>query len=89
MKIARLNSVTTSLVSSHKLCEILREIVLRMPQGYSLLAPVRPESMHIFYATSTVTVIATKETIRLVIQIPLKTDRSSYSVYEPIRSNTR
>jgi hypothetical protein len=30
------------------------------------------------------TAIGTKETIRLVIQIPRKTDRSTYSVYEPI-----
>jgi hypothetical protein len=55
-----------------------------MPQGYSLLAPVRPESMHIFYGTSAVTAIVTKEAIRLVIQIPLKTDRFTYYVYEPI-----
>jgi hypothetical protein len=70
----RLNTVTASLVPSQKLCEILREIVLRVPQGYSLLASVRPESMHVFYATSAVSVIATQETIRLVIQIPLETD---------------
>jgi hypothetical protein len=70
IEMARLNTVTARLVLSHKLCEILRKILLIMPQGYSLLAPVRPESMHIFYATSAVTAIATKETIRLVIQIP-------------------
>jgi hypothetical protein len=40
--------------------------------------------MHIFYATSAISEIATKETICLVLQIPLKTDRSTYSVYEQI-----
>jgi hypothetical protein len=60
MEIARLNTVTTSLVSSHKLCEILQEVVLRMQEGYSLLAAVRPETMHIFYATSAISAVATK-----------------------------
>jgi hypothetical protein len=58
--------------------------MLKMPQRYSLLAAVRPESMHLFYANSAISAIATQKTIRLLIQIPLKTDGSTYSVYDPI-----
>jgi hypothetical protein len=74
MDTARLNTITASLVPSHKLSEILREIVIRIQQGYSLLAPVPPETMHIFYATSAISAIATKEEIRHLIQNPLKTE---------------
>jgi hypothetical protein len=84
MDMARLSTITASLLPSHKLCEILREIVIRMPQGYSPLAPVRPETIHIVYATSAISAIATKETIRLPIQVTLKTKGSTYSIYDPI-----
>jgi hypothetical protein len=88
LNMAPLSTITASLVPSQKLCEILREIVIKMPQGYSLLAPVRPESMHIFYAASAISAIATQEMIRLLIQIPLKTDGSTYSVYDTITITT-
>jgi hypothetical protein len=40
--------------------------------------------MHIFYAASEITALATGEAIRLIIQFPLKTESRTYSVYNPI-----
>jgi hypothetical protein len=38
----------------------------------------------LFYASSEITVLATSEAIHLVIQIPLRSERRTYSVYNPV-----
>ena len=40
--------------------------------------------MHLFYATAQVAVLAISKAIRLVIQLPLRSERRTYSVYIPI-----
>jgi hypothetical protein len=84
LDMAALRRLTASLLSSHKLLEILRDIYLQLEQGYTFMATLKPENMHLFYASSETTALATEEAIRLIIQIPLRTERRTYSVYEPI-----
>jgi hypothetical protein len=40
--------------------------------------------MHLFYASLEIGVLATIEAIRLVIQIPLRTERRTYLIYAPV-----
>jgi hypothetical protein len=40
--------------------------------------------MHLFYASSEISVLATGEAIRLIIQIPLRSERQTYTVYTPV-----
>jgi hypothetical protein len=40
--------------------------------------------MHIFYASVSITAFATPEAMRLVIQIPLRTESRTYLVYTPV-----
>jgi hypothetical protein len=40
--------------------------------------------MHLFYASLEIAVLATIEAIRLVIQIPLRTERRIYLIYAPV-----
>jgi hypothetical protein len=40
--------------------------------------------MHLFYASLETAVLATIEAIRLVIQIPLRTERQTYLMYAPV-----
>jgi hypothetical protein len=40
--------------------------------------------MHLFYASLEIAVLATIEAIRLVIQIPLRTERRTYLIYAPV-----
>jgi hypothetical protein len=40
--------------------------------------------MHIFYDSMQLMAIATDESVRLVVQIPLKTEQSTYTIYEAI-----
>jgi hypothetical protein len=40
--------------------------------------------MHLFYAFLEIAVLATIEAIRLVIQIPLRTERRTYPIHAPV-----
>jgi hypothetical protein len=64
--------------------DILQEILVRLEPGYTLLATLKPEAMHIFYASVSITAFATPEAIRLVIQIPLRTESRTYLIYTPV-----
>jgi hypothetical protein len=39
--------------------------------------------MHLFYASLEIAVLATTEAIRLVIQIPLRTEKRTYLIHAP------
>jgi hypothetical protein len=49
-----------------------------------ILAALKPENMHLFYASLEIAVLATIEAIHLVIQIPLRTERRTYMIYAPV-----
>ncbi|PNF40358.1 hypothetical protein B7P43_G03254 [Cryptotermes secundus] len=84
LDMATLHRLTTSLLPSHKLFAILRDIYVQLEQGYSFITALKPENMHLFYASSEIAVLATSEAIRLIIQLPLRTEQRTYTVYEPI-----
>jgi hypothetical protein len=69
----RLSSV---LIPPSNLSRVLQEVVLRLPQGISLIAGFAIEDMYKYYEVATVQAYATSSNIRLVVRIPLKgTDR--------------
>jgi hypothetical protein len=43
--------------------------------------------VHLFYETAEIAALATSDVIRLVVQVPLKTERRIYTVYDPISSH--
>jgi hypothetical protein len=49
-----------------------------------ILTALKPENMHLFYASLEITVLATIEAVRLVIQISLRTERRTYLTYAPV-----
>jgi hypothetical protein len=49
-----------------------------------ILVFVKPENMHLFYASLEIAVLATIKAIRLVIQIPLQTERRTYLIHAPV-----
>jgi hypothetical protein len=55
-----------------------------LDQGYTLITALKPENMHWFYAYSEIAVLATSEAIRLIVQIPLRNERRTYMVYNPV-----
>jgi hypothetical protein len=84
LDMATLHRLTASLLSSHKLFAILSDIYVQLDQGYTLIAALKPENMHLFYASSEIAVLATSDAIRPVVQIPIRTERRTYMVYTPV-----
>jgi hypothetical protein len=84
LDIAALHKLTASLVPSHKLFEILRDIYVQLDQDYTFIAALKPENMHLFYESADIAAVATSDAVRLIIQIPLRTERRTYLVYTPI-----
>jgi hypothetical protein len=67
---ATLYRLTASLLPWHMLYAIFRDFYVQLDQGYMLIAALKPENMHLFYASSEIAVLATSEAIRLIVQIP-------------------
>ena len=84
LDIATLHKLTASLLPAHKMFAILRDIHIHLDQCYALIAALKPENMHLFYASSEIAVLATSEAIRLIVQIPLRTEKRTYMVYHPV-----
>jgi hypothetical protein len=64
---------------------IKKYFILADPQRCpGILAALKPENMHLLYVSLEITVLATIEVIRLVIQIPLRTKRWTYLIYAPV-----
>jgi hypothetical protein len=59
---------------------MLQEILVSTEPYYTLLATIKPEIMHVFYATVAIAALPTPEAIRLLIQIPLRTEGWAYLV---------
>jgi hypothetical protein len=72
--------LTASLIHSHRLHEVLQEILVGIEPGYFLLTTIKPETMHVFYTTVAIAALATPETILLLIQMLLRTEGRAYQV---------
>jgi hypothetical protein len=71
LDMATLHKLTASLLPSQKLLAILRDIYVQLDEGYTFTTALKLENMHLFYASAEISVLATRDTIHLVIQIPL------------------
>jgi hypothetical protein len=79
-----MRDIRACLLPSQKLFAILRDIYVQLDQGYTFITALKLENIHLFYALAEISVLATSDTICLVIQIPLRTERKTYKVYIPI-----
>jgi hypothetical protein len=69
----------------HEVVYIIRIIDLLLPRLCpGILAALKPENMRPFYASLEIVVLTTIEAIRLVIQIPLRTERRTYLIHAPV-----
>ncbi|PNF43961.1 hypothetical protein B7P43_G00919 [Cryptotermes secundus] len=84
LDLAMTHRLTASLLPSHKFFAILRDIYVQLDQGYSFITALKPENLHVFYASAQVAVLATEEAIRLIIQLPLRHEKRTYLVYDPV-----
>jgi hypothetical protein len=79
-----MNRLKVSFIPAKKLTETLQGVLVWLEHDCSLVTTIRPENMHIFYTSLHIAVIATINSIRLIVHIPLKTESQAYSASNPI-----
>lgn len=79
-----MGKLTPKLVSPTKLLEILKNFQTFMPITLQLVTPVLLENLHIFYDIGKASAYVIDHTIRLFIEIPLKSAEREFTIYKAI-----
>jgi hypothetical protein len=61
-----------TLIPPTTLSSILRNVSLLLPEGYTLLAGLKQNDVYLYYEHSKVLVYANHHTLRVIIDVPLK-----------------
>jgi len=64
--------LSIKLVNLTVLQSILRNVTLRLPEGYELIAGTNIENIHLYYDVTAVSIVANTHCINLLLHIPLK-----------------
>jgi hypothetical protein len=73
-----------SLINPTVLQNILRNVSLHIPEGFELIAGIRTENIYLYYELVKISVAATPHCIELMINVPLKTANSFFTLYKII-----
>lgn len=73
--------LSSVLIPPAKLTELLKEIVLKLPVGLSLIVKTELDKIYSYYQIVNVHAISIKNVIRLVIDIPLQNTHSNFELY--------
>lgn len=76
--------IDPKLVSPTKLLDILKNVQTFMPTTLQLITPVLLENLHIFYDIGKASAYIIDHTIRLFIEIPLKSSEREFTIYKAI-----
>ena len=82
LELTSLTKLTVSLLPSKKLKYILQRILINLEPGIGLIATLKPEFMYIFYEAIQITAVASPHAIRLFLQMPLREDSRTFSIFK-------
>jgi hypothetical protein len=71
-------------VNPATLQNILRNVSLRLPQGYELIAGTRADTLYYYYELAKVTLIGNAHGIKILVHVPLKTASQQFTLYKII-----
>ena len=74
---------------SDSFTNILRNVTLRLPEGFELIAGTNMENIHLYYDLTTVSVVANTHCIHLLLNVPLKSANRYFTLYKVISLPTR
>jgi len=66
------------LVKPIMLQNFLRNVTLHLPERYELMVGNRTENVHIYYELAKVSLVANALSIKLIVNVPLKTTNSYF-----------
>ena len=78
-----------SLISPTTLQGILRNISLQFPEGYELIVGTKSDKMYLYYELVRVSVTGNVYSMKLVVNVPLKTANSQFTLYKADALPTR
>jgi hypothetical protein len=76
--------LSMNLISPKLLYDILRNLTLSLPDGYTLFTSINKEDIHLYYESIAVTVLVDKTSIKLMISVPFKTFHAEYQLLRVI-----
>ncbi|PNF38200.1 hypothetical protein B7P43_G13468 [Cryptotermes secundus] len=83
LELTRVGKLSSTLINSCNLSELLQQVNLHLPKGTSMLMGLNMEDMYIlYYAVATLHATATSWSIRFFIDIPLRAADRSFTLYQ-------
>ena len=82
LDLTSLRKLSSALISPYNLSVILQQDSLQLPSGMSMLTGLTGEDMYVYYTIATVHAVATSQSLRLFIDIPLKAADSYFELYQ-------
>ena len=82
LDLTSLRKLSSALISPYNLSVILQQDSLQLPSGMSMLTGLTGEDMYVYYTIATVRAVATSQSLRLFIDIPLKAADSYFELYQ-------
>jgi hypothetical protein len=63
---------------------ILRNVTLKLPDGYELIVGTKTENIHLYYQLANVSMVANANYIKLIVNVPLRTPANHFALYKII-----
>ena len=76
--------LSMSILGPNVLHSILRNISLCLPENYELIAGSKFENIYLYYQLIKVTAVGNAHGIQLILEVPLKTESQSFTLYRII-----
>jgi len=73
-----------TILSPNILHSILRNISLCLPENYELIAGTKFENIYLYYQLIKVTTVGNAHGIKLILEVPLKTENQSFTLFRII-----
>jgi hypothetical protein len=74
--------LSSVLIHPYNLSMILQQVSLQLPAGLSMLTGLTVQDMYVYYAIAVVHAVATSQSIRLLVDIPLKANDRYFELYQ-------
>ena len=76
--------ISINFITPTVLLEILKNVSLQLPGGYTLIGGIRRENVHLYYELIQTSIVATLHDIKLILHIPLKSQEQRFTLYRII-----
>jgi hypothetical protein len=84
LQCVQLGKMPLNFISPVMLREMLKNVTLVFPEGYDLIAELRPNNVYVYYEVIQAVILADLHSFKLVLNVPLKSINRPYSLYRMV-----